>query len=1681
MYKIRLHIFILFFVCTFSFSAWSQKKDYIELQATIVTDDGRLDGSALEIEINEKEKQSFSFKTDPKFIYRLKFQNNYKLTFSKPGAYSRIILISTEVPKSVLDINSDFPPIEFQINLLNEMVGIDKSFSLQPYASIFYDRNIDDFTSKQNFEGNMIAFQLDQAFAQEKELNKEKKTLDKLELQEMQEMQKEFDRLVREADGLFDRTQYQEALAKYQDANKLFPDRPYPLDRIREIQNLLDALRLANQQKQDINRQYRELIDRADARLREKLFSDALSLYQQSLQFKPNDNYANKKITEINQIIQQQATEKQFGEVFAQAEAQFNGKEYTQARELYRQAANLIPADPRPEARISEINQLLQSIAEQTAREDGYRQAMLDGEQEFAKQKYPESIAAFRKALEFKNNDSLALQNINKAEAAQKGMADQQAFDIAITEADKAFRKKDYPTASNLYQQALMVKPQEKYPQDQLALISEIISSEEAELLRREQYARFVRTGDSLMQVPAWEQAKTAFTKALEISPKESHPNRMILQINQELEKIATTLARQKETEQRYLQIISRADVLFGNKEYSQAKTAYSEALTIKPNESYPATQIAEADRMLRSIAEQTAIETGYRQALLEGDQQLARQKFTEAIAAFRRALQYKTNDALALQNISKAETAQKQFSDQQTYDTAITEADKAFRRKDFNVSETLYKQALAVKPQEKYPQDQLNLIAEMRSNEEAEQMRRMQYAQLIKKGDSLMQKSTLEPAKTAFTSALQLAPQEAYPSRMILLINQEIEKIATTQAAQRETDRNYQLAITRADKFFDNNEYSQAKAAYNEALNLKAGEKYPTDRIALIDQRIQQETDLRYRQHITEGDRLFNQQEYSSSIAKYIEALQVKSNDSYAAGQIAEANRLIEKLATEKARQQKLDADYLRLIEQAADYARRSDLEKEKAKLKEAQTLKPNETYPPTRIAEIDQQLENMRIARENERLYAENMKAGQKAFNSDLMIEAQALFGKALEFKTNDPTALQRLEEIKNILDQRAEIERMAQMEEEQRLAAEKANRNRYNQSIAAADSDFAEKKYQEARNHYASAISALPSESYPKEKIKEIDNLLDELRLQAEMARQTAIRDSSESARQQEYDRTYRQAEQLGNAKKYDEAIARYNEAIQIWPAKRSEVAVKIDELKDLKRIAEKQLADYKTNIAYADQLFQKSEYEEARNLYAEAGTILPSEEYPKNQIRIIQNIINKHNSEYSAFIAQGDEFVIQEKWQSAKNSYLEALEKKPNDEYASKKLKFINEKIALLLAADAEKSLTQKAFNDMLKQGEEALANGKLEEAKQLFGIAQTLVPEEKYPQEKITEIDQLIVAANEDRMKQELNKNSDESYRQIIAKADQLFRNKLYDDAVQQYLTALDVKPGESYPQKQIDRIRELTAPAEPAPAIVTIPEKTAQAEPVNIPVKTKEPEPSFSDSKQLYADNIQKADELFSKNDYASARFYYFKAADIKPTEQYPKQRIEEIVKLIDSSLSLNTVNAYEQAIQQADVAFEGKQYPIARFYYLKALSFKPWEQYPKNRIDEIKEIIFKMLSERQQQQYNEAIAQADKSYFAKDYSVARFYYQEASRISPMEDYPKLKLEDLKKLIAQNERDHEQQAYMNHLKQADQAFSNGDYSVSRFYYNQALKIRKNESYPKEQLEKIKEQIILKNK
>jgi len=150
----------------------------------------------------------------------------------------------------------------------------------------------------------------------------------------------------------------------------------------------------------------------------------------------------------------------------------------------------------------------------------------------------------------------------------------------------------------------------------------------------------------------------------------------------------------------------------------------------------------------------------------------------------------------------------------------------------------------------------------------------------------------------------------------------------------------------------------------------------------------------------------------------------------------------------------------------------------------------------------------------------------------------------------------------------------------------------------------------------------------------------------------------------------------------------------------------------------------------------------------------------------------------------------------------------------------------------------------------------------------------------------------------------------------------------------------------------------------------------------------------------------------------------------------------------------------YAAAIAKADKAFGTKNYELARLDYYEAQKFKPSENYPKTKIAEIDKLLA----------YDSKLKMANNELAAKKYEQALADYEAASAINPNEQYPKDKIAEIKALLVPKsiEADGDKR-YRDAITKGDLAMASKNYEEAKLSYNEALKIKPTEVYPKLQI------------
>ncbi|MBN2521634.1 MAG: hypothetical protein JXB24_00090 [Bacteroidales bacterium] len=752
------------------------------------------------------------------------------------------------------------------------------------------------------------------------------------------ENQQTYNTSISEADRLFAEKQYESAREKYNEALQAMPQNNYPREKVAEIDRLIQQKSQAEQAQIEAERKYNGLIAQGNAAYVAKNFAEAKSYYEQALLVNPGSSFAQQRIAELGPAIEKQkqqalsreASDKAYKESLVMGQSALQSKDYELARQHFNNAVTLKPDESYPQQMLKEIDRLIadqkmaQLKVEQASVQKQIEAALDEGDRMYKAKNYEAAANAYQKAMQLDPGDSYAEQRYSKLKSmmavadAEKQQALEKAHREKISEADALVAAASYQQAIAVYQQALLAKPNDAVLQSKLADAEQKLAAQEQKkadnLSRKKEYDQLLTQGDNYFSSQQYANAKETYEKALAMFPGQAYPQSKIQEIN-------NILARDQK-EAQYKGTIARADDLLASKDYAQAKTLYQQALAIKAEDVYAKQKIAEIDARIREnerlAAEESAKEVQYERTIREADNLLSLARLPEAKAAYQRALTLKGDEIYPKQKINEIDSRiseqqrlenEKQAKEQQ-YRDLISRADELFAVKNYEEAKNTYRQALAINTTEGYARQKIAEIDDILNRQQklATEQRALdqRYNQAILQADNLLKSSKYSEAKNTYQQALGMKPDEAYPKTQIAKIDAQVADQNRLEEEQKAKEFRYNEAVARGDQLYGQNKMEDAKVQYERALSFKPDETYPTGQIAKINgqlaqiEKTKQERaafEQRYNSVIASADKAYDNREYESAKAGYMQALNMKPSESYPQqrlNKIAEFERII-------------------------------------------------------------------------------------------------------------------------------------------------------------------------------------------------------------------------------------------------------------------------------------------------------------------------------------------------------------------------------------------------------------------------------------------------------------------------------------------------------------------------------------------------------------------------------------------------------------------------------------------------------------------------------------------------------------------------------------------------------------------------------------------------------------------
>jgi epidermal growth factor receptor substrate 15 len=996
-------------------------------------------------------------------------------------------------------------------------------------------------------------------------------------------------------------------------------------------------------------------------------------------------------------------------------------------------------------------------------------------------------------------------------------------------------------------------------------------------------------------------------------------------------------------------------------------------------------------------------------------------------------------------------------------YQAAIAKADELYNSKSYEAALAKYEEALKYKPAEKYPADRVveldALIQANKAKALAEVQKDEKYNNLITAADNLKVQGKLVEAVSKYQAAVT-EKNAQYPKDQIIVLTKQIED----QKKEAENQAQYDAAIKAADGFFKQNSVRAARDKYIEASKLKPSEKYPKDKLAELDGKlaVQAEKEAvkqKYDDAIAVGDALFNEDKLVEAKSKYKEALLIETSSAYAKGRVEMIDAKLKEQQEAKAKEEQIT----KLLGEGGAFMVASKWDDAKGKFNAVLALDSENAEAKQKMAIIAQKIEEAKNLALQEENYTKLVKEGDAANTAKKYADAISKYEQAIQIKST-PETVGKIDAIKKIMAD---------------LASAGEKKAKYDEAIKSADELFKSSKWDESIAKYKEAIAIDNSLPYPTQKITEIEKL----KAQA----------NAKEQKKASYDAAVQAADNLFNTAKWDEAKAKYREALvidntQTYPTGRiSEIDGILAGAAEEAKLKKK----YEDIVAAANKLFSESDWDKAKVKYKEAIALDASQPLPAQKITEIEKIqadakaLADKKANYDKTILAADDLFTKKKYEDSKAKYQEAIGIDATQAYPNTRIAEID-KLMGNAAAEAER---KAKYETAIRSGDQLFGSGTLVEAKAKYNEAIAIDGAQAYPKEKIVAIDKLIAGKEADAQKTE-------KYRLAVAAADNLFEQSKWPEAKVKYQEALSIIASEVYPVQKIAeidskigtlaKIKGLLAEGkslfnqnklEPSlgkyQEVVAIDATNTEAKSQIAAINAKllamqsnaEKEANFE---KLKTDGYSLAD----KKEYENAISKLEEALVIKGDAGITN-KITELKAAVAAQNDKNNLDEkYAKLITEAGIKESSADYAGAIKSYDQALVLKPNEALPKTKIADLKALIGNSNAQKAiDEKYKAALKKGDDLMAQKKYLEAIKEFNNALTIKPEEREPVDKAAEAARLEKASETDGDQQ-YEKILTAAQGKIDNKEYVKAIELLNRALLLRPADTRPKELLDYI---------
>jgi len=1706
--KLKFKIYILSLLLGLMSFVYGQDDAIILMDGKISTTSGvKLSGVSVVVKSGGSTVASTTTASNGKYRdLRFPMGAKYTVTFSKSGYVSKTLSFDAETGFFLEDA-PEVTPFDIPIELFEKKPDVDYSpITSKPIGHFKINPSVGNLAPDAGYNST-----------QRKKIDKFFKELDKKANEDVEK----FDKLVKAGDDYVAKGDFQAAIDSYNQAVA-----------IKEDASVTTKISGA-EQKLEQKSKYDKAISEGDNLLASNNFDGAIAKYNSAKTLLPGDKLADEKIKEAQDKKAAAANAKldeEYNAKLTEAKNALNDKDYGFAKQLYAEAGTIKPSESEPPAKIKEIDKI---ISDQLANEQKYAELVAAGDKAMLAEDFDTAISKFTEAINIKEEAHPKTElakakdlKAKKEQANKDAAANKKKFDDFISNGDKDQSAEKFDDAISKFEGALELDIDNELANTKIQgakdakKAAEDKAAEDAASAKQAEFDAFIASGIDKVKWEKYDDGIAEFEKALALGVDDAKANDEIAKARETKKRIEELKAKQdaeKAKEVEFAALIKTGDQLLTSEEFDSAISDYTKALALGIDDTQANERIADANSAKKALADKQNKDS-FDKLVASGDQKFNDSDYENALKEFKEALDLNFDNKTANAKIQAVEYAMADAKkadeeaavakvNQEKFDAFITSGDGKLSSVEFDNAISEYQSALALGVDDATANEKI--IAAQKAKTDAElaakdaeaaaaaKAKQEQFDAFITSGDGKLSSAEFDNAISEYQSALALGVDDATANEKITAAQKAktdaelAAKDAEAAAAAKAKQEQFDAFITSGDGKLSSVEFDNAISEYQSALALGVDDATANEKITAAQKaksdaaqaandadaaaaaKAKQE---QFDAFITSGDGKLSSVEFDNAISEYQSALALGVDDATANEKITAAQKAksdaaqaandADAAAAAKAKQEQFDA----LITSGDGKLSSAEFDNAISEYQSALALGVDDATANEKITAAQKaKSDAAQAANDADAAAAAAAKAKQEQFDAFITSgdgklssaefdNAISEYQSALALGVDDATANEKITAA-----QKAKSDAAQAANDADAAAAAKAKQEQFDAFITSGDGKLNSAEFDNAISEYQSALALGVDDATANEKITAAQKAKSDVAQAANDADAAA----AAKAKQEQFDAFITSGDGKLSSAEFDKAISEYQSAL----------ALGVDDATANEKITAAQKAKSDAELASKD---------------ADAAAAAKAKQ-----------------EQFDALIQSGDQSLTAEAFDEAISGYQEALALNVDNSTANERIadaKSAQKALADKLANDNAASALDKEFNDLINQGDVAKDAKGWAEAKQLYSQAASKKPESSIPQEKIDEVNRLMVAETKSTLDAEfdkvlavveklkakeeyekakglLNKKKtlypakegridaevlkideiiaalkakENEYKSLLAKADNSFEGSNWEAARGNYKKAIAVFD-RAYPQEQLAKIDQAIADADNA--------SNAEAD-------------KLAALKDKFDAFIKIGSDGMSSSDYKGALNSFESALALGVDDGLAKKKIKEAedaiakAELSDANSALN--KAFNDLITKGDQARDAKEWSDAKGLYSKASEKKPDSSIPQEKIDEVNRLMKAETTDKLDAEFSKVIAVVEKLKGAKKYDKAIGLLNSKKPLYPNK---KGRINDeiakINKLIdALKNADKARNAYNDLITSGNSLFGEEEYRKSKGKFQGALDLKPDASYPQEKIDEI---------